>query len=241
MIDERINREIAHLDEIKLGWSWYWETPAGKLRIQRRVDMITAHIHEGMDVLEVGCGSGFLTKEILKKNACFTITDIYPDYVQYAQENYFREDATYKVENAYDLTFPDGSFDLVVGSSVLHHLDTDKALNEFQRVLKHKGSIIFTEPNMLNPQIFAERKIPYIRKISKVSPDETAYVRWKISRSLEKAGFINSKIFPFDFLHPLVPEKFVPFFNDFSRFLEKVPGVKEIAGSLFVYAEKATD
>ena len=43
------------------------------------------------------------------------------------------------------LAFKDGSFDLVVGSGILHHLDTESAAAEISRVLKDGGKAAFME------------------------------------------------------------------------------------------------
>ena len=40
------------------------------------------------------------------------------------------------MQNAYALSYPDESFDLVVGSSILHHLDIGEALRRVYRVLR---------------------------------------------------------------------------------------------------------
>jgi ubiquinone/menaquinone biosynthesis C-methylase UbiE len=53
--------------------------------------------------------------------------------------------------DAHELKFQDESFDLIFGVSVLHHLDINKAVSEFYRVLKPKGIIIFAEPLDINP------------------------------------------------------------------------------------------
>ncbi len=53
--------------------------------------------------------------------------------------------------DAHELKFQDESFDLIFGVSVLHHLDINKAVSEFNRVLKPNGIILFAEPLDINP------------------------------------------------------------------------------------------
>ncbi len=88
----------------------------------------------------------------------------------------------YQIENAYELSYDDAVFDSVVGSSVLHHLEIEKALRDIYRVLKPTGTIYFTEPNMLNPQIAVQKNIPWIKRKLGDSPDETAFFRWPLRR-----------------------------------------------------------
>jgi SAM-dependent methyltransferase len=62
------------------------------------------------------------------------------------------------VQNAEATDFADGTFDLVFGSGILHHLDYDKAMAELRRVLKPGGRCCFTEPLGHNPAIELYRK-----------------------------------------------------------------------------------
>ena len=92
-----------------------------------------------------------------------------------------------------------------MGSSVLHHLEIKEALRDIYRVLKPGGTIYFTEPNMLNPQIAIQKNIPWIKRKLGDSPDETAFFRWPLRRLLERTGYRDVRIDPFDFLHPKTP------------------------------------
>ena len=91
---------------------------------------------------------------------------------------------------------------------------------------------------MLNPQIWLERNITIIRKITNNSPDETAFVRWGLKKELINLGFKNVSIKPFDFLHPFTPSMLMSFISNIGNLVEKIPLAKEIAGSLLIYASK---
>jgi len=137
-----------------------------------------------------------------------------------------------------NLSFANDTFDCVYGSSILHHLDMEVALKEIFRVLQKGGTIVFAEPNMLNPQIFLQKNVPYIKERMGDSPDETAIVRFSFKTKMKKAGFRNCKVFPYDFLHPATPVSMIPFVNSLGRLVEKTPLLKEIAGSVIIYGEK---
>lgn len=241
MKDSRINNEIAHGKLVREAWKgnyYYWETPAGKVRWNQRVKMLTDHITPKMNVLEIGTGTGCFTKAIAETKAKITSIDISPDLIEVAIENIKEPNVTFKIENAYALTYQDSSFDTIIGSSVLHHLEIEKALKEFYRVLKPGGTIYFTEPNMLNPQVFIERNIPFVKRYFMVSPDETAFIRWKLFRKIQENNFKDIKIVNFDFLHPSTPKPFIPMVKRLGEFLEQFPLTKEITGSLYIHAVK---
>ena len=47
--------------------------------------------------------------------------------------------------------FSDNTFDLVVGQSILHHLEWEVAIHELERILKPGGKAVFIEPLGDNP------------------------------------------------------------------------------------------
>jgi SAM-dependent methyltransferase len=57
----------------------------------------------------------------------------------------------FRVMDAQQLEFPDGHFDAVFGTAILHHVDLGRALGEIRRVLKPGGRIVFGEPLDNNP------------------------------------------------------------------------------------------
>jgi SAM-dependent methyltransferase len=238
---DRLKSEVEHgkyLLAHGAGKIWNWETPAGKLRWARRVKMLTGHLQQGQKVLELGCGIGYFTRSLASSGAEITAIDISPDLLEVARRDCLAENVSFEVQNAYAMTYADKSFDSVVGSSVLHHLEIDAALNEVHRVLMPGGSIYFTEPNMMNPQIAVQKNVAAVKKRLGDSPDETAFLRWPLQHRLKRIGFRDIRIQPFDFLHPKVPRVWIPAVENLSRFAERVPVLREIAGSLYIHAIK---
>jgi len=240
-LEERLQNEIEHgryLVKHGPGEVWNWDRPAGRRRWMRRVDMIMAGLSPGMEVLELGCGSGYFTRELAKSGAKITAIDISPDLLALARRDIPAANVTFLVENAYAMTFQDDRFDAVIGISVLHHLDIAKGFSEVFRVLKPGGTICFSEPNMLNPQIAIQKNVPYIKKRLGDSPDETAFFRWQLIKLLRQYGFADVKVEPFDFLHPNIPGTMVPSLERVCLLMERIPVVREIAGSLHIKATK---
>lgn len=240
-MESRLENEIKHgrfLAKSGAGEIWNWETPAGRERWRRRVEMLTAAIRPGMSVLELGCGTGYFTRELVKTGGRITAIDISEDLLNIAQQSVSGKDVTFIIENAYAMSFLDLSFDVVVGSSVLHHLDLDKALHECYRVLKPGGFLYFTEPNMLNPQIALQKNIPWLKKRFGDSPDETAFFRLLLHKRLLQHRFEEVRITPFDWLHPATPVPLIKLVSALGKFMENIPLLREFAGSLYIVCQK---
>jgi SAM-dependent methyltransferase len=240
-VQERVAKEVQHgrfLADHGAGEIWNWESPAGRLRWARRVKMLSSHLKPGMTVLELGCGAGYFTQELARSGADIVAIDVSPELLEIARANCSAPNVRYQIQNAHALGYAEAVFDSVVGSSVLHHLEIEEALREIYRVLKPMGTIYFTEPNMLNPQIAIQKNIPWIKRKLGDSPDETAFFRWPLWRLLEQTGYREVRIDPFDFLHPKTPVALIDHVKAFGRFLENVPVISEFAGSLYIRATK---
>jgi len=240
-MQERIAREIQHgrfLAEHGPGEIWNWQSPAGKLRWARRVKMLSDHLQPGMSVLELGCGAGYFTRELAQSGADIVAIDVSPELLEIARSNTSAPNVRYENQNAYELSYPDSAFDSIVGSSVLHHLEIEAALREIYRVLKPNGTIYFTEPNMMNPQIAVQKNVAWVKRKLGDSPDETAFFRWPLKRLLEQTGYRDVRVDPFDFLHPKTLVRLIDGVNALGRFLESVPVISEFAGSLHIRAIK---
>jgi ubiquinone/menaquinone biosynthesis C-methylase UbiE len=237
-MNKRLISEIKHGEKIlsNAGDVWGWETPAGKIRWQRRVKMLTENCQKGDKVLELGCGTGYFTREISKLPCDVTAIDISPVLLEKARSQL--PNVNFFVEDAHNTGFLDNSFDKIIGSSVLHHLEIEKALEEIYRVLKKGGSIYFTEPNMLNPQIALQKNIPWLKNRMGDSPFETAFFRWELIEKLRKKGFENIQVIPFDFFHPSIPISLFFILKPFCIFLEKIFLINQFSGSLFISATK---
>lgn len=110
---------------------------------------------EGKKLLEYGCGAGNSSLAYLHNGAQLTGIDISVEGIERAKETVSEHgfDAKYLVMNAEEMTFENNSFDICVGSGILHHLDMDKSISEISRVLKKEGSAYFIEPMGHNPII----------------------------------------------------------------------------------------
>jgi ubiquinone/menaquinone biosynthesis C-methylase UbiE len=111
--------------------------------------------------LEIGAGTGYFSLNLLQAGVVrqATCTDISPGMVRTLASNAANLglDVRAARADAESLPFGDQSFDLVLGHAVLHHLpDLDRALNEFHRVLRPGGRIVFAgEPSRVGDRLAA--------------------------------------------------------------------------------------
>lgn len=240
-LEKKIANEIEHGKKISSNAEhvWGWSSPAGKLRAQRRANYFIdlGKLSRTSRVLEIGCGTALFTEKVYYATySQITAIDISQDLLDQGKAKL--PDVDFRLEDAMNLSFADNYFDVVYGSSILHHLHFEKALKEIFRVLKPGGRIIFAEPNMLNPQILVQKNVPFIKKWLGDSPDETAVIRWSFANLMKKIGFSHIELFPYDFLHPRVPQSLIPFVDKVGKFIERIPVAREIAGSVIIYGIK---
>jgi SAM-dependent methyltransferase len=238
-----IEAEIAHgkwLLENDPVMQWGWDTPAGQLRAQRRAQLIAegAKLGPGLRALEVGCGTGLFTEMFSKYGAHILAADLSPELLALARQRNLPGEQAEFLETPFEECNAQGPFDAIIGSSVLHHLDCGKAFAKMHQLLKPGGVISFCEPNMLNPQIWFTLR--FRRFFPHISPDETAFYRKKLYQALQKFGFCDIRIIPFDWLHPQTPEKLIPLVKKVGKIVEGLPGLKEFSGSLWITAQRPT-
>lgn len=235
---ERLRSEIEHGRHIAKNAEaiWYREGPINQHRLDRRFEFLCRGLGPGLKCLEVGCGTGILTARLAQTGAAVTAIELSPDLLKLAQHNVAQ--AHFIEGDACDTGLPEGSFDAVRGTSSLHHLDWKRGLREFFRVLKPGGTLAFTEPNYLNPHVFLERKITFLKHRLGVSDHETAFVRWPLKREMERTGFRDIRLVPFDFVYPFFPAASLGAMKRIGGVLEAIPLIREVAGSLEIWGVK---
>jgi SAM-dependent methyltransferase len=102
------------------------------------------------DVLEVGCGPGWLWSEavdVVPQDLHLTLTDLSLAMVQLAGERVRGSTSVHvvdeRVADVQNLRFADGSFDVVVANFMLYHApDPSRAVKEIARVLRPEGCLL---------------------------------------------------------------------------------------------------
>ena len=123
-------------------------------------------VGKGSAIIEIGCGldeTMFSTLNGCQNRYAIDISEVAIEK-QNRKAKGLGVNINYFVMDAHHLSFEDEKFDLVFGTSILHHLNLEKSLPEFWRILKPAGKLIFIEPLGINPLIKKFRnKTPELR------------------------------------------------------------------------------
>ncbi len=116
---------------------------------------------KGKTLLDIGCGAGESSVYFALKGVKCVAYDYSSGMVNAAKR--LAENQGVEIMaltgNASELGFPDNTFDIVYAANLLHHVDTEKTLNEIHRVLRPGGIACLWDPLRHNPLINIYRKI----------------------------------------------------------------------------------
>jgi SAM-dependent methyltransferase len=139
MKETRPGKEVEWADSIENGLY-----PSGAWFRREKFANLTRDINfKGKRVLDCGCGTGIIGKQIKDRGGDVIGIDISEELLKIASER-----IEVKQADGTDLPFEDGIFDFVVSSMVLMNIDDlDKAISEINRVLKPGGTLILAISN----------------------------------------------------------------------------------------------
>ena len=105
----------------------------------------------GLDILDAGCGEGYLSRILAKKGANATGIDSSTKLIEAARSQNLADvpSVSFDIGSVDDLPYPDSAFDLVVCNHLVNDLfDPSKPISEFARVLRSNGRLVIL---MLHP------------------------------------------------------------------------------------------
>jgi ubiquinone/menaquinone biosynthesis C-methylase UbiE len=106
---------------------------------------------DGKHILELGCGSAAITRDIATAGVDRKITALEVDEIAHAQNLQIRDlpNVNFGLSGAEDIPLEDGSVDVVFMFKSLHHVPVElmsQAMHEIRRVLKPEGLAYISEP-----------------------------------------------------------------------------------------------
>ena len=181
-----VRRVVNHLSSRPTFWNLFRRILEFNFHEEKRVigRELLPHAREAQRegrrprVLDLGCGTGELAPIFLQSGYSYTGIDIAPERIAYARKTY--PQGRFHVMDAGALRYPDGYFDQILVTGVLHHLSDDEVrriVAEMGRVLRPGGRALVMEDialrgsmNLLGALVHLADEGAYIRRPHEYTP-----------------------------------------------------------------------
>ena len=152
-------------------------------------------LHQEDRVLDLGCGTGVLTRMIADQldaeaGGVSVGIDAAARMIQVARKKRGNEVCRFDVAAAENLPHEDGAFDAVVSSLFFHHVDLDlktKALAEAWRVLRPRGKLVIADMHVPTTRMGA--LVSHVSRWFFMQPQIGENIRGVLLSLIRDAGF----------------------------------------------------
>jgi 2-polyprenyl-6-hydroxyphenyl methylase / 3-demethylubiquinone-9 3-methyltransferase len=149
---ERQSTRINNAFYEDLGDAWYEDQihPIALLRAENAarnpwiLDQITKRLGSSRDILDIGCGAGFLTNTLALHGHRVTGIDLSARSLEIATKKDSTKKVRYLLLDAFALPFPDQSFDVICAMDFLEHVEMpSQIIRDASRLLRPDGLFFF--------------------------------------------------------------------------------------------------
>lgn len=165
-----------------------YDSVTSSYAVQRRLEFFVVHAQGRC--LEVGAGTGSISKALVERGHEVVATDISPNMV----EEMKKKGINAIVCDAEKLPFSDATFDTVLASEMLYYLDNPGAfLEEARRVLKPGGILLLSSANARVARFY-----DWLRAVLRPfgiggtyfdDPVHTFFSEWELRQLVKNTGF----------------------------------------------------
>jgi len=148
------DRSSELFDEWPEKYEQWFATPVGRLVKEYELRLLLELLQPGRDdtILDVGCGTGIFTSEVLAFGSRIVGMDISRPMLAAATDRFAGERFVSLAGDMSHLPFPDAAFDKVYSMTAVEFVtDASRVVEELGRVTKTGGTIVLTTLNDLSP------------------------------------------------------------------------------------------
>lgn len=186
----------------------------------------------GKRVIDIGCGDGAYSLELLERGGAASIVGIDPAQaaVETARRRTRGKPATFDVARADKLAYDSNSFDVAHLRGVLHHMDNpQEGLKEAFRVARQ---VIVIEPNGYNPVLkLIEKVSPYHREHRERSFAPALLDKWIAALGGQVTSRAFAGLVPF-----FCPAWLARGLKAMEPGVEFLPGVRALSCAVYVFS-----
>ena len=217
----------THLKKVKNFHDWdadqykilryHYTSCEGMAYMTRKKLVLDAITLNSGKALDIGCGPGIFTQDLLNKNLDVYSADLSIEMIKQAKhqisKHAFSGNAHFTVSDISKLCFSDNKMDILICSGVVCYLQNyNLLLSEIHRVLKPSGKIIIQIDNIRWPCIY-KKFVPLYRYLKSIitskSYDElnfdfNYFTYHNFKKDLEASGFRITNINYYDFRVPFI-------------------------------------
>lgn len=192
------------------------------------------HLIPGKTVLELGCGAGIFTQCLYEvsrgENPITAIT-----FNDNPRPSTLPDDVDYFYSNSVPGSLEGRQFDYIVAMDLLDKRNCAWVLQNVYKLLKPGGQILFFESNPWNVVLQFRR---FIKTIMGKTDPRNLLNRSELYELISEIGFIRVFAVCNDFVFAPLNRRMVWFLRNLSILLENTPGIKTLAGSILIHAQK---
>lgn len=172
----------------------------GRQELYNRKIVDALKLQPGHRVLDLGCGTGVLTRMIADRldaagdGFCLGI-DAAAKMIALAEKKRSGPTCRFEVMAAENLVLEDSSFDAVVSSLFFHHVDLDlkrRSLSEAFRVLKPGGRLVIAD--MHTPTTFMGALVSHVARWFFLQPQIGENIAGVMPGVISQAGFVSPEL-----------------------------------------------
>lgn len=235
----------SHLQMMERGREAYWSrfrsTSPVKLRWRALAVRHSFHILPGERILELGAGTGLWAEhltQVLRGQNPITAAVFDESFLQTGKK---LPNVEYVLVKDLRADLPVESFDYIVGTGILSHNLYAQNLQAIHMALKPGGQILFFEANYWNPQVFLKNLIRPFGRWAGNAECQIGLRKYILMKVASQQGFIDIDIIPYDIVHARTPRFLLRGLRSLAFMLEHAPGIKDLCGTLYIWARKPGD